>query len=138
MLYHVPDREHAYAEIRRVLRPGGLLYAATNGAEHMRDLDRLVTDCIGGSLFGGQPSPFTLESGGAELARWFADVRLLRYEDALLVNEVAPLLAYVESSETLAPADRSALEARFAAIIAREGAVRVGKDPGLFIARKVG
>jgi SAM-dependent methyltransferase len=138
MLYHVPDRESAYAEIRRVLRPGGLLYTATNGADHMRDLDRMVRDCLGGSSLSSQASQFTLESGGAELARWFTDVRLLRYEDALLVTEVEPLLAYVESSETLAREDRAALEARFAAIIALEGAVRIGKDPGLFIARKAG
>src|SRR5439155_6255128 len=31
MLYHVPDRAKALNEIRRVLRPGGRLYAATNG-----------------------------------------------------------------------------------------------------------
>jgi len=65
-------------------------------------------------------------------------VRLMRYEDALRVTEVEPLLAYVESSATLDPADRASLHARFAAIIAREGAVRVVKDPGLFIARKAG
>ena len=32
MLYHVPDRPRAFAEVRRVLKPGGKLYAATNGA----------------------------------------------------------------------------------------------------------
>src|SRR5215210_5060005 len=38
MLYHVPDRQRAYAEIRRALRPGGHLYAATNGGNSMREL----------------------------------------------------------------------------------------------------
>src|SRR5579859_2254301 len=31
MLYHVPDKPRAFVETRRVLRPGGRLYAATNG-----------------------------------------------------------------------------------------------------------
>jgi len=30
MLYHVPDRDLAIAEMRRVLRPGGVLLALTN------------------------------------------------------------------------------------------------------------
>jgi SAM-dependent methyltransferase len=42
MLYHVPDRQQVYAEIRRVLRPGGHLYAATNGRDSMRELAELV------------------------------------------------------------------------------------------------
>ncbi len=42
MLYHVPDRPQALAEIRRVLRPGGRLYAATGGANHLREIGELV------------------------------------------------------------------------------------------------
>jgi len=38
------DRARAYAEVRRVLRPGGRFYAATNGAAHMREFDALIRD----------------------------------------------------------------------------------------------
>src|SRR5438128_5363777 len=38
MLYHVPDRPTALAEIRRVLKPGGHFYASTVGVNHLREL----------------------------------------------------------------------------------------------------
>ena len=38
MLYHVPDVDRALAEVRRVLRPGGLFVAVTNGDGHLADL----------------------------------------------------------------------------------------------------
>ena len=40
MLYHVPDVDRALAEVRRVLRPGGLFVAVTNGDGHVADLRR--------------------------------------------------------------------------------------------------
>ena len=45
MLYHVPEPARAAAEIGRVLRPDGLLLAATNGPDHLdviADISRRV------------------------------------------------------------------------------------------------
>ena len=44
MLYHVPDRQKTYAEVRRVLKPEGRFYAATMSRDNMKqvaDLERL-------------------------------------------------------------------------------------------------
>ena len=38
MLFHVPDRAKALAEMRRVLRPGGKLYTSTMGETHKKTL----------------------------------------------------------------------------------------------------
>ena len=106
MLYHVPDRPRAFAEIRRVLRPGGRLYAATNGRKHLRELGDLVRNlaaATGFTLAGegasmAEPARFNLEGGAAELSPWFPAVTLERYEDALVVAEAAPLADYVLST----------------------------------------
>src|SRR5215208_7315562 len=38
MLYHIPDRPKAINEIRRVLKPGGCLIAATVGKHHLKEM----------------------------------------------------------------------------------------------------
>ena len=38
MLYHVPDRPKAIAEIKRVLKPNGRLFATTIGKNHHREM----------------------------------------------------------------------------------------------------
>ena len=42
MLYHVPDLPRAVRELARMLRPGGRLCAATNGARHMAEFYALM------------------------------------------------------------------------------------------------
>ena len=164
MLYHVPNLDRALSELRRVLRSGGTLLAATNGAAHLADLwdladgacqDAGVSDAVRANLRTRARSflrlPFSLENGAEWLGRHFGEVRLERRDDDLRVTEVEPLVAYFASMWTLdavvsaeaEPAARDALRerilasfrARAAARIAADGAVFIGKDTGAFIAR---
>ena len=142
VLYHVPDRTKAYAEVRRILKPGGLFYAATNGRGHMRQVmeleDRL--DIAGGVKGFAAAADFFLENGEAELAAWFPNVTLRVQEDALLVTEVQPLCDYVLSITDGSGLPSGALDrlrdAVEAEIISR-GAFRIDKASGLFIAENV-
>jgi SAM-dependent methyltransferase len=142
MLYHVPDLDKALAEIERVLRPGGRLYASTIGREHMRELDAWAwefglapLDGIGlNEMVAGR---FGLETGEAKLAPWFQPIMLHTYKDALRVTETGPLMAYILSSipasEAALATDKLAAYARFVENeLAEKGSLHITKASGLF------
>src|SRR5262249_25635887 len=99
MLYHVPDLPGAVRELRRVLRPDGLLAAATNGMGHLRELDDIAAAHAGGAV--RHPVAlnlsFRLENGAEQLAAAFDSVELRRFEDGLRITEAEPAVAYVAS-----------------------------------------
>jgi len=108
MLYHVPDRTQALAEVRRVLREDGRFYAATNGRHHMQELWQ-----IGETLFPDTAVPltelraergigsFSLENGREQLTAVFPHVTLHLYEDGLEVTEANALIAYLRSTSLM-------------------------------------
>jgi SAM-dependent methyltransferase len=140
MLYHVPDRPRALSEIHRVLKPGGQLYASTVGQSHLRELDGL--ECR--AQLGHQPradpiaGSFLLENGEAQLADRFADIRISRYPDALVVTKVQPLVEYIlsgtRSSSAIDGVKLAALTDRLERRLALEGAIYITKDSGIFTA----
>lgn len=134
MLYHVPDRPRALAEVRRVLRPGGRFGAATNGVRHMREIADLIAGrpVAESDLLG--PRGFSLENGAAQLAATFPRITLARYDDALVVTEAAPLLDYIRSMFARTGIDHAALAATVAAHLTRDGAIRITKDTGMSVA----
>lgn len=135
MLYHVPDRAHAYREIRRVLRPGGHFYAATLGKNHLAELFGMVDRFQPGA--GVWELPFTLENGGDEISPHFSDLTLRHYEDALIVTEVEPLVAYILSGWSGISRDKEAELGRFIGEeMAQGGAIHISKESGLFSAHK--
>lgn len=100
MLYHIPDLPRALAEIQRVLKPCGRLYATTIGREHLFELNELIRRAwpdISWQGFGEHAS-FALENGREVLAPFFTSPDPLIYENSLDVTEIEPLLAYVYST----------------------------------------
>jgi ubiquinone/menaquinone biosynthesis C-methylase UbiE len=143
MLYHVPDREKAYSEIHRVLRPGGRLYAATAGRNHLRQLEELCTRFDPHACQDDERTDarslsvenFCLENGHHQLAPWFSRVRPSRYKDALIITQAEPLVAYIASTITrsVLVGDRLAEFARFVEReLALHDAIYVTKDSGMF------
>ncbi len=144
MLYHIPDRPRALAEIARVLKPCGKLYAATNGKKHLQQLDDLIEEYYhrtDGLLDVKPSSGFNLENGTDQLEPCFSHVDLLYYEDSLIVTEAKPLAAYIRSmiprgidGEKI-PADFE-INNIIEDLISRQGSIYIQKSSGLFIAKK--
>jgi SAM-dependent methyltransferase len=144
MLYHVPDVSRTLAEIRRVLRPGGVLYASTNGVGHMAGLEELMPEGLPFKPVREVIGNFTLENGGELLERFFGNVELRRHVDGLAVTEVRPLVDYALSRLSIfADGVQIGEDVRqmFIERVARKmnemgGMIRITKDSGLFIAQK--
>lgn len=142
MLYHVPDRPRAIAEIRRVLKPDGRLYAMTLGQHHLRELYDWVRAVVPELGFGLQhtDNPFSLENGLDQLRAQFSQVRTERYEDSVAVDDELGLLTrYIASLEDQPElVEDAALRQKFQAAareaIATHGALRATKEVGLFVA----
>ena len=143
MLYHVPHLDTALAEIRRVLKPHGRFLAATNGDNHMRELKELAFRVAGDAVPQKWPQlTFRLENGRDLLAPYFDHVSLLPFADGLAVTAVEPLMAYLRSMTLFSILQTddmarqvAALEQHIVTTIAAEGAYRIQKETGLFIAR---
>lgn len=140
MLYHVEDRPRALSEIRRVLRPGGTLLAATNGDAHVGEIDTLVNVYLGDASPVKGGLAFSLENGAAQLAPFFASIALHEGRDTLRITEAEAVVQYVlsfDAAKEIIVGDRlDELRRRVQDDIAAAGAFVVRTHSGLFIARK--
>ena len=135
MLYHVPDLHRGLAEVRRVLKPGGVFYCATYGEHGIMEFvnETLKAYQISGSI----GKTFTLQNGGDSLGRYFSKVEKLTREDGLAITHIPDFVDYVRSMSSL-----SGLERADAALLlqafeekAVNGTLYIPKEYGMFVCR---
>lgn len=141
MLYHASDPDVAVGEIARVLRPGGVAVASTNGETNMSALFELGHAALGGERLDMGAKAFGLESGETILRRHFGAVEVNRAVDILRVTDPADVIAYLTS---FSPGDRAspAMLDRLArmtadAFAAGGGVFEITRDAGFLVAWKV-
>ena len=130
MLYHVPDIHRALSEIRRVLKPTGRFFAATSG-EH--GAVETVLDML--SLPRTANHRFTLQNGSTQLQEHFANVTIIRRNDALDVTYLPDLIDYLRSMQgmtVLADIPDTTLLTVFKTHM-RDGVLSLPKEYGLFV-----
>ena len=142
MLYHVADRPRALAEIHRVLRPGGRLFASTLSGDTMLEVGALVRNATDRVKFRQmrQSRCFGLENGAGQLAPFFYRIERRLFEDALEITETAQLIAYLESmilDEPFREDELAAVGELVQQEINQAGVFRVRKSAGVFVATRL-
>ena len=138
MLYHVPDRPRAYREIVRVLKPGGALFAATNGDGHVIEIRRLIERHVPLRGAAGIGS-FSLAGAKDELERFFGAVDLLRLRGELRVPDAEMIVDYVRSMDPPEPLSEEQIDAirrKVAEEVRSRGCFSVSTEAGLCIATR--
>ena len=140
MLYHVPEPTRAVAEFARVLRPDGVLIAATNGPHHLDVIAEISRQVLGWSSLDFVDRRFGRTNGGAILESAFGDVTWHRHPSTLVCDDPAAVVAYIRSSasgQEASPEQLATLsqvvEERFEAA---GGVVEMSMESGCFVAQR--
>lgn len=143
MLYHIPDVDRALSEIRRILKPEGVLYATTMGNSNFKELIDLLQSFDSRIKYpqGAMTESFGLETGELKLSNYFSSVNVRRYIDKLHITDPKYLIDYVLSMKNIGnitdiiSADN---EDRFRNYVnekfAEKGYIDIQKDSGIIIA----
>lgn len=139
VLFYLNDLNQGLKEIRRVLKPNGVLYCSTYGSRHMKEITDIVQsfdsriNLSNHSLY----DVFGLENGESILKEYFISVQRMDYQDSLEITESKPLIDYIMSchgnqNEILGP-KLNEFKEYIEELLVNNGKIIVTKQAGLFI-----
>lgn len=140
MLYHVPSVAQVLGQVADLLKPGGRFMAATNGPEHMIDLDILL-EKFSRKLdkSHGMSSGFNLLNGEKQLREFFSTIELHLYSSDLWVTNAQLLTNYAFSTplvkEKLGEEGKPEMTTFFQRRIDHYGGIVIRKQTGVYLAK---
>lgn len=135
MLYHVPDRAKAIGELRRVLKPDGVLHSVTLGGNHMLEHLQLIDKAVSHYEWRSDALPFRADNAVEELSAHFKTISLIPYESNLRITETEPMVEYLASTariENITHDELAKYRALVDEIITEKGEFYVQKEIVLF------
>lgn len=146
MLYHVPGKQTAAGELRRVAKPTGSLVVALPGPQSLCELHQLVDRCAArcGLAVAAHDPGLTLDEAAGLFAGVFDTVEQVDAPGQLCLTDADPVLGYVASLSRVlrATADPGQLGVLLAAVreeaestIAAQGCLALTATTGCLICR---
>ena len=140
VLFYCKDLPRVFAEVSRVLKPGGTFCCSAYSAAHMHEITDLVQEFDNRIVLSADRlyENFGLENGAGLLFEQFCDIKLLRYDDAIRIDQAEPLIEYILSchgNQNQYLLDRYH---DFRSFVERKvsNTFHITKDAGVFIASK--
>lgn len=102
MIHYVPDLDHCFAEVRRVLRPGGIFQLTTDRTDSMLEMYQvhfaaLETMDAPKELFKATPKGrLSLANGATVLEKHFETVESVFWQDQLRFTDPEPFMRFYE------------------------------------------
>ncbi|MGB2695840.1 MAG: class I SAM-dependent methyltransferase [Dehalococcoidia bacterium] len=143
-LYFMNDIDRALQEIKRCLRKGGRLIAATNAHDHEAECGELVSEAIRVALGRNEPEHdiawrFDFEAGEQYVRHHFPTVELRRWRGEMVIKDREDIAALWPKWEPalFAKQEQQAVRAQFLRLaydrLEREGALRIRRRNGAFV-----
>lgn len=140
VLFYCDDIGQACWEIRRVLKPGGVLVAGTYGSAHMKEISRLVMEFDDRIILAAENlyDRFGKENGSDILQSTFEQVEWRQYEDAIEIDDAEPLISYVLSCHGNQNQYIAHKYKEFRTFMKKKivGGFHITKDAGIFLVKK--
>ncbi len=139
MLYHVPDKPKAIAEIKRVLKTDGRFFVTTVGDNHFKEMMDWYRQVHVNKVWESFANSFTLENSLEQVGLFFPNVTVSRYDDNLEITALEPIMAYIRSGirgAELSEEELAKLKSDLEKVLREKGKIYITKDSGLFEAIK--
>ncbi|MFR1708618.1 MAG: MerR family transcriptional regulator [Clostridium sp.] len=143
ILFFMKDIDLALSEIKRVLKPGGLVYCSTFGSNHMIELQELMLSFSSSIRIYEYKlsSKFGLENGESILNRYFNNIERVLYDDKLIVNDTNGILEYIYSIPgnilDIIDTKKKEFESHINKNIEKNGEIYITSRLGLFKAKNI-